>query len=96
MISKKITAVVLTVAVLICTIFCCYLTVSADGTAADTVIINGVEYVETFFDDFNGTKLDTSKWSLCPEWDRQGASHWNNDMTSLDGNGNLLLKADYI
>ncbi|MGN0114054.1 MAG: family 16 glycosylhydrolase [Acutalibacteraceae bacterium] len=97
MISKKITAAVLSIAVTLSALFCCYLTVSADNTAEnDTVIINGVEYVETFFDDFNGTKLDTSKWSLCPEWDRQGASHWNNDMTSLDGNGNLLLKADYI
>lgn len=97
MFFKKITAAVLSIAVTLSTLFCCYLTVSADGTTAEnTVIINGVEYVETFFDDFDGTKLDTSKWSLCPEWNRQGASKWNDDMTSLDGNGNLLLKADYI
>ena len=95
--SKKFTAVFLSVTLLLSTLFCGYFSVSADETANDnTVIINGVEYVETFFDDFNGNKLDTRKWELCPEWNRQGGSQWNKNMTSLDGNGNLLLKAEYV
>lgn len=61
------------------------------------VTINGIRYVETFCDDFEGDTLDDTKWELCPEWDRQGGgSHWNHNNVSLDGNGNLLLKADYI
>lgn len=60
------------------------------------VTINGIQYVETFCDDFDGDTLDDTKWELCPEWDRQGGgSHWNDENVSLDGKGNLLLKADY-
>lgn len=60
------------------------------------VTINGIQYVETFCDDFDGDALDDTKWELCPEWDRQGGrSHWNSANVSLDGQGNLLLKADY-
>lgn len=54
-------------------------------------LINGKEYVRTFYDEFEGDKLDTSKWSLCPEWVRHNGNVWRNDMTSLDGNGNLVL-----
>ena len=61
------------------------------------VTINGITYVETFCDNFDGDSLDETKWEYCPEWDRQGGgSHWNVNNVSLDGNGNLLLKADYI
>ena len=61
------------------------------------VTINGIQYVETFCDDFDGDTLDDAKWELCPEWDRQGGgSHWNHENVSLDGQGNLLLKADYM
>ncbi len=60
------------------------------------ITINGVQYVETFCDDFDGDTLDETKWETCPEWDRQGGcSHWNPANVSLDGQGNLLLKADY-
>lgn len=63
---------------------------------AKEVTINGIQYVETFCDDFDGETLDDSKWETCPEWDRQGGgSHWNSANVSLDGQGNLLLKASY-
>ncbi len=60
----------------------------------ETITINGATYTRTFFDDFDGTKLDTSKWSLCPQQTRQDiGGRWSNDCTSLDGNGNLVLTA---
>ena len=49
-----------------------------------------------FEDEFNGTALDESKWSLCPEWKRQGELDiWDNSMTSLDGEGHLVLRAEW-
>lgn len=44
-----------------------------------------------FYDEFNTNTLDTSKWDLCPEWDRQGRSSWRDDMVSVNG-GMLHLK----
>jgi beta-glucanase (GH16 family) len=47
-----------------------------------------------FEDDFDGTTLDNTKWELCPEWERGGGmSVWDDTMTSLDGNGHLVLRA---
>ncbi len=58
------------------------------------ISVNGREYKMTFFDDFNGSDLDTKKWSLCPEQCRQDAGgYWRDSMTSLDGSGNLVLSA---
>ncbi len=49
-----------------------------------------------FEDDFAGEYLDNRKWEKCPEWDRQGgASKWNNDMSYLDGNGHLVIRAEW-
>ncbi len=48
-----------------------------------------------FNDDFDGTELDNTKWEKCPEWDRQGKSRWQNDLSYLDGEGNLILKMDW-
>jgi beta-glucanase (GH16 family) len=44
-----------------------------------------------FFDDFNGTSLDTKNWNICYEADRQGGSTWKDDMVSVSG-GYLRLK----
>jgi beta-glucanase (GH16 family) len=44
-----------------------------------------------FSDEFDGTTLNTGKWDLCPEWDRQGRSSWRDDMVSVSG-GFLRLK----
>ncbi len=58
------------------------------------ITIDGATYRMTFFDDFNGTELNTDKWSLCPEQNRQDAGgRWDDSCTSLDGNGNLILTA---
>lgn len=67
-------------------------TAAADETGYDRVTIDGTEYELTFDDEFDGTELDTTKWELCPEWKRQDFdAYWSNDMTSLDGKGNLVL-----
>jgi len=49
-----------------------------------------------FEDNFDGTELDDNKWELCPEWERQGAfCIWDNEMTALDGEGHLVLRAEW-
>ena len=50
------------------------------------------KYVQTFYDDFSGTKLDTKKWEKCPEWQRQDVGgHWKNDCSYLE-DGNLVIE----
>ena len=48
-----------------------------------------------FEETFDGEKLDGKKWEKCPEWDRQGASKWDDDYAYLDGQGHLILHAEY-
>lgn len=69
--------------------------VSANSSVGDRMVFGGKNYKLTFCDEFNGTELDRSKWNYCPEWKRQDLNnYWSNSMTSLDGNGNLLLSID--
>lgn len=69
--------------------------VSAEGELVK-LTLNGKQYIRTFYDEFGGTNLDSTKWSFAPEWDRQnGYCKWSNSMTSLDGKGHLVLKCDY-
>lgn len=57
--------------------------------------INGNKYVTTFFDDFNDDQL-SKYWQICDNYPRQkNYCIWDADMTSLDGNGNLVLSCDY-
>jgi len=44
-----------------------------------------------FEDGFDGLVIDASRWEKCPEWERQGASQWENDNSYVE-NGNLVLK----
>ena len=60
---------------------------------ADTRVINGTTYNLTFVDEFEGTKLDSSKWACCPEWERADVGgRWEDDMVSVK-NGCLYLGA---
>jgi len=48
-----------------------------------------------FADEFEGTSLDTTKWDLCPEIDRQGHSSWRDDMVFVkDGLLHLRFACD--
>jgi len=38
-----------------------------------------------FYDDFDGDKLDNTKWAFCPNWDRQGRSTWDEKLVSVGG-----------
>lgn len=67
---------------------------SQDESSVSVIsLINGKECLLTFSDDFNGDKLDTSKWSLCPEWERFEGNYWSNKHVKTDGNGQLMLYA---
>ena len=68
---------------LITLFICCSLPSISQVT--DTLIL-------VWSDEFEGNELDNTKWSLCPEWHRQGGSYWNEDNTWLNGNGQLKLK----
>ena len=47
-----------------------------------------------FEDNFDGTELNSENWDFSPEWERAGGdSVWDDGMTSLDGEGNLVLGA---
>lgn len=67
-------------------------TVMIKAEEKEFIELEGEKYNLTFYDDFNGTELDTSKWSLCKEQERQDVGGWWDDsMTSLDGEGNLVI-----
>ena len=46
-----------------------------------------------FEDNFDGTEIDLTKWQDPVKYEmlRQGRSAWDKSLTSLDGNGNLIL-----
>ncbi len=59
-------------------------------------IINGIPYVRTFFDNFEGDELDPEKWEKCPEVKRQAFARWDDSCTRLDGKGHLILITKYV
>jgi beta-glucanase (GH16 family) len=79
----------------------------SDGVEGMSAVVEGdkmvitIEFAKTavekaepqliFSDEFEGNELDRTKWDLCPEWDRQGRSSWQDDMVSVGG-GLLHLK----
>ena len=49
-----------------------------------------------FEDDFDGAYLNNGKWEKCPEWERHGGeSVWDDDMSYLDGEGHLVIRAEW-
>ena len=61
------------------------------ASPASTRIVNGTNYTLTFYDEFEGSSLNSSKWACCPESQRQGgACTWKDSMVSVsDGCLNL-------
>ena len=54
---------------------------------------DGTEMTPVFTDDFDGDDIDLTKWSKCPEWQRQ-LGYWEDDNSFTDKNGNLILLVD--
>lgn len=54
------------------------------------------KYELAFYDDFDGTELDSTKWEPCPQWERQAhmKNHgwWANECVSVK-DGNLVLES---
>lgn len=47
-------------------------------------------------ENFDGTSFWGKKWSYCPEWERGGGySVWDKSMATLDGEGHLVLRAEW-
>ncbi len=62
----------------------------------NVIEIEGKRYKLTFEDNFDGDELDLEKWERCPEWKRQDLNnYWDNDMSYLDGDGNLIIEMSY-
>ena len=58
-----------------------------------TITVNGIDYALTFEDNFEGDRLDESKWALAPECYRQDiGGEWRDSMTEVK-DGNLILTA---
>ena len=66
------------------------------ATPASTRTVNGTNYTLTFYDEFEGSSLNSSKWACCPEQSRQGgACTWKDSMVSVsDGCLNLGAALD--
>lgn len=57
------------------------------------ITVNGRKYELTFEDNFDGDKLDETKWALAPQWRRQDiGGYWRDSMTEV-GDGCLTLWA---
>ena len=51
---------------------------------AERITFNGTNYVQSFYDDFDGDELNSKNWERCPEWQRQDlGGYWKNDCTTV-------------
>lgn len=58
--------------------------------------VEGKNYTLSFEDNFEGEVLDDTKWEQCPEQKRQDLNdYWDNSMSYLDGEGNLVIGMSY-
>ena len=70
--------------------------VTASSATSATTVSAAAQPGLIFEDNFDGTRLNTKNWLPCPEWERQGPlCIWDNDMYSLDGEGHLVLEAQW-
>src|SRR4030042_764331 len=51
----------------------------------------GKKWKLAWCDEFNGTKLDESKWEILGDWKRRDG-FWVKEDSYLDGKGNLVLR----
>lgn len=59
----------------------------------DEITFNGTKYVQVFEDEFEGDKLDSSKWEKCPEWQRQDhGGYWRHNCSKVE-DGKLVIEA---
>ncbi|MBR5121834.1 MAG: family 16 glycosylhydrolase [Oscillospiraceae bacterium] len=66
---------------------------ATDYEPEKTMMINGKKYKLSFFDDFDGDKLDSTKWKFAPEQKRQDVGgYWDNSMISVE-NGTLVVSS---
>jgi beta-glucanase (GH16 family) len=56
------------------------------------VLPDGVNWRLVWNDEFDGTKIDPSKWNIQPDAPR-GAGFWSPNNVSLDGEGHIVFKA---
>ena len=57
----------------------------------EKVSFGGKNYTCTFYDDFEGSKIDSSRWEGCGEYARQ-KGYWKNDCAYVR-DGNLVIEA---
>ncbi len=60
----------------------------------DLLYSSKIEAKLLYEEGFEGTSFLGKKWGKCPEWERQGGSVWDDDMSYLDG-GYLVLRAEW-
>jgi len=60
----------------------------------NSITVNGIAYTLVFEDNFDGDRLDSTRWSLAPEGVRQDiGGQWRDSMTAVR-DGNLILSAN--
>ncbi len=69
------------------------LLVSANAAAEEFLppVSEGKTWKLIWSDEFDGPKIDESKWEIMGDWKRRGA-YWFKEDSYLDGKGNLLLR----
>jgi len=86
----------------LCGVFCVIASVvsAAAGPGADTGRIReefmppageGKTWKLAWSDEFNGTKIDRSKWEIVGDWKRRDG-YWVKEDSYLDGKGNLIIR----
>lgn len=58
------------------------------------IVFNNTTYIETFYDDFDGIELDSTKWERVPEWKRGSlgaGAYWKNECSFLE-DGMLVIE----
>ncbi|MGN0643199.1 MAG: family 16 glycosylhydrolase [Huintestinicola sp.] len=95
--TKKILSALLALAVSVSTASTQNVENSENSERAEKhIVVDGKSCTLSFEDNFDGTELDLSKWERCPEYKRCDLkNYWDDDMSYLDGKGNLVLETSY-